>query len=136
MLPPNTFTTEQIHKFQNLLIHARRTRGMTQGDAAEAIGVSQTLISTLEKGPSWGMRTGDLFKVLIYYGIEPNAIAEALGFAVEHGLPRVNRENPRVAKLLTMFSELPDDTVQTILTNLEWTLQAAVQAERQKRSTR
>lgn len=86
-------SSEQAQRFQDLLISRRKQRFGTQMEAAKGAGVSQTLISTLERGPHTGMRVLDLFKVLQAYGVEPNEVASILGYYVPSaaGSPRITR---------------------------------------------
>lgn len=118
------FTTEQVRRFQELLVGARRMRGLTQIEAARQIGVSQTLISMLERGPHKGMRVDELFRILAFYGIEPNLVAEALGY-VEPGQMTTQADDPRVALLIAQLQALPDETADTLLTALEWMLRGS-----------
>lgn len=110
------YSPQQIRAFQELLQQARRTRMMTQVQVAQKIGVSQTLISSLERGPSMGMRVGDLFKVLAYYGIDPAEISDVLGYTAN--APRKDAD-PRVDRLLDLLDAVPDTVFDAILRALE-----------------
>jgi DNA-binding XRE family transcriptional regulator len=118
------FTPQQIRAFQKLLIEARRRRDLTQVDAAKQIGVSQTLISSLERGPHNGMRVGELFRVLSFYQIEPNEIARVLGYY--GGKEESDESDPRVRSLVQSLECLPDDVADVILTALELMARGAV----------
>lgn len=118
------FTPQQIRAFQKLLIEARRRRDLTQVDAAKAIGVSQTLISSLERGPHNGMRVGELLKVLSFYRIEPNEIARALGYY--GGEETSDESDPRIRSLVESLECLPDDVADVILNALELMARGAV----------
>lgn len=117
------FSPQQIRAFQRLLIEARRRRKLTQVDAAKAIGVSQTLISSLERGPHNGMRVGELFRVLSFYQIEPNEVARALGYY--GGDSGGDESDPRVRSLVHALECLPDDVADAILTALDLMVRGA-----------
>lgn len=118
------FTPHQIRAFQKLLVDARRRQGLTQTQAAQNIGVSQTLISSLERGPHNGMRAGELFRVLSYYGIEPNTVAEILGY-IDRG-PATEEQGERVQQLTALLAGVPDDIAAFALNALELMLRGAL----------
>lgn len=124
MIDSPTFTPQQVRAFQQLLLEARRNRGLTQMQAANRIGVSQSLISNLERGPQPGMRVGDLFKVLAYYHIEPNAVAEALGYWQEDAIVR---DDPRFVAVLEGLAALPDTLYDHLMTSIELMLRGAAE---------
>lgn len=117
------FTREQARAFQRLLIDARRIRGMNQTQAALAIGVSQTLISKLERGPSSGMRMDELFRILAYYHIDANQVMQVLGYL--DALPPPNGDSLRLQSAVNALYALPDDIIETILLALEWMIRGS-----------
>jgi transcriptional regulator with XRE-family HTH domain len=122
MIDATTYTTEQIRNFQQLMLEARRSRGMTQVEAASKIGVSQTMISNLERGPQPGMRVGELFRVLAYYHIEPNLVAEVLGYWNDS---TAERDDPRFIAVVEGLASLPDTLYDQIIRALELMLHGA-----------
>lgn len=124
MIDTTTFTPQQAKAFQQLLLEARRNRGLTQVQVANQIGVSQTLISNLERGPSNGMRVGELFKVLSYYHIEPNLVAEVLGFWSGDGDLSL-REDPTFIAVVEGLAGLPDDLYDSIMQAITLMLRGA-----------
>ena len=120
------YTPAQIKKFQQLLLGARKARSMTQSQAAEAIGVSQALISSLERGPSSGTRVAELFRVLGYYGISADEVSSVLGYLKLEGEHRA--QDPRVRKLLLAVDAIPTKDFDTILDALDFMLRGALVA--------
>ena len=110
------YTPQQIRGFQELLLAARRSRHLTQTEVARRVGVSQTLISSLERGPSMGMRVGDLFRVLAFYGIEANEVQAVLGY-LDYTPHREN--DPRVTRLFDILNAVPDEMLDRILDALD-----------------
>lgn len=109
---------EQARAFQELFVEARRRLNMTQIQAAELAGVSQTLISTIERGPHVGMRVLDLFKVIRAYGIEPNVVAATLGMlpeAVTHSTSVASR----LERLWSVIERLDDGKLEKVMDFLE-----------------
>jgi hypothetical protein len=100
-------TNEQAQAFQELPTTRRKQRYGTQMEAAKGAGVSQTLISTLERGAHTGMRVIDLRKVLRAYGIEPNEVASILGY-FDQSNPRDPGDN-RVKHLALDLQHMPAD---------------------------
>ncbi len=103
----SSVTSEQAQRFQDLLRSRRTARFGTQTEAAKGAGVSQTLISTLERGPHTGMRMIDLFKVLQAYDIEPNEVAAILGYYSP--TKGDDAQPPRIRHLVGDLSRLPPD---------------------------
>lgn len=67
-------------QFTDILRHARRDRGMTQQQVANASGISQSTVSQLERGPYPGMRGLELKRLCDYYGLSVDHMLEiALG---------------------------------------------------------
>ena len=50
--------------------HARKARGITQGELAQACGASRQLINRLEMGAATGIGLKKLLKVLSYLGLD------------------------------------------------------------------
>lgn len=119
------YSPEQIRAFQDLLIGARRARNLTQGEVAKRVGVSQALISSLERAPTMGMRVGELFRVLAYYGIEPNTISDALGYA-EFAERRT--DDSRVSHLVNALDSVPNDVFDSILRALDLMVKGALES--------
>lgn len=119
-----TFTTQQIRAFQKLLVDARRKRGLTQTQAAQEIGVSQTLISSLERGPHNGMRVGELFRVLAFYGIEPNTVARILGY-IDEGT-KTEEQNEQLQRMIHLLAGVPDPVADFAFQALELMIRGAI----------
>lgn len=122
MIETTMFTPEQMRRFQELLINARQMRRLNQTQVADAVGVSQTLISQLERRPSRGMRVDELFRLLAFYNIEPNTVAEILGYTVEK--VRIE-EDPKALFLLAQLQVVPDEVRENIIRALEWMLRGS-----------
>lgn len=118
------YTPEQVKRFRERLISARQSRSLTQVEAAEEIGVSQALVSSLEHGPSAGMRVGELFKVLSFYGIQPNEVADILGYAPNH-IPR-RADDPRVRRILQLLDVAPITKLDNIIEALALMVKGAL----------
>lgn len=123
MIDTATYTKEQVRNFQRLMLEARRNRGLNQTQVANQIGVSQTLISNLERGPSNGMRVGELFRVLSFYHIEPNMVAEILGYW--DGGELSIREDPQFVAVMEGLASLPDELYEQIIAVLQTYLRGA-----------
>lgn len=128
MIDDSPYTQQQVNAFQKLLLDARRIRGLNQTQVANQIGVSQTLISNLERGPTSGMRVAELFKVLSYYRIEPNLIAETLGYWDEGSIANPNND-PRFTSVIAGLANLPDDLCDQVLTAIELMLRGAANGQ-------
>lgn len=67
---PNYYHSERIAtRFKNNLTHLRNLRGLTQGDVAEALGISQGAISNYEAGrrePS----IEQLFRISVFFEVD------------------------------------------------------------------
>lgn len=113
-----TFTPEQTRQWQELFQMRRKTLGWSQMKAAEMAGVSQTLISSIERGPHIGLRAADLFKVAKVYGIEPNDIARVLGTLPED---RVYDSDTRkkLSQVWDSVALLPEDKLEQLLEVME-----------------
>lgn len=117
------FTTAQVRAFQQLMRQARRLRGKNQTQVANEVGVSQTLISKLERGPAPGIRMDELFRVLAYYQIDPRQVSEILGYSSESA--QAGGEDMRFQSVVNALYALPDSVAETILTALEWMLRGS-----------
>jgi len=113
LYPEGFISTERARAFQDLLRNRRKELGQSQMEVAAGAGVSQTLVSTLERGPHIGMRVYDLFKVLQYYRIRPDIVAASLGFIAPESMglgtdERVERSR-RILSDLAVFDEAMQD---------------------------
>jgi len=98
------FTIDQQRDFHDLMAEARKSRGLTQTEVSERTGVSQSVVSTIERSPYANMSAVDLFKLCDFYGISPNHIASVLGFWQEEETALSG--NPEVRSLIFRFQEL------------------------------
>jgi transcriptional regulator with XRE-family HTH domain len=73
------FTIEQMRAWSDLILNARKERGLTQAEVSEATGVAVRTLSSLERGPFPNMSLVDVVNLGKFYGISPNQIAEVLG---------------------------------------------------------
>jgi transcriptional regulator with XRE-family HTH domain len=93
-------------------------------EAAREIGVSQTLVSTLERGPHKGMRVDELFRLLAFYGITPNQVAILLGYATDDEQASAISD-PHLRSLVQSLEHLPDDVTDAIVRALDLMVRGA-----------
>lgn len=101
------FTVEQMRAWSDLLINARKSRGLTQLEVAEQAGLTVTTLSSLERGAYPNMSLVDSVKLGKFYGISPNQIATVLGLWSEEEHDRV-ATTPEGAYILEMFEKIPE----------------------------
>jgi transcriptional regulator with XRE-family HTH domain len=102
-------TGEQARKWHDLLVGRRELKGLNQTEAAERAGVSQPLISQVERTPYTGMRLWDVLRILKVYGIEPNEAAEILGLYVPEEGGAVEEEDPVISMVCSELRQMPKD---------------------------
>ena len=106
----------QEKAFKELLRNARQMRGWSQQQAADATGVAQTVISSLERGPYPGMRLWDIWRLCDGYGIEVVDIRKALGWYGEREKDRMEEhEDPRLAVAIAALKNLDDHHREILL---------------------
>lgn len=100
-------------QFSAMLKDARLARGQHQYEVAQATGVNQNTIGLLERaGPYPGLRAIDLFKLIAYYGLDVNRVAELLGVSIT---ATATAESSPLAPLLPQFEVLSAEQQQYVI---------------------
>jgi transcriptional regulator with XRE-family HTH domain len=109
-------STERARAFQELLRNRRKELGLSQMEVAAGAKVSQTLVSSLERGPHIGMRVYDLFKVIQFYQIRPDVVAGVLGFMPEESAAgHLDERLERARRIFADMSDLDQATQDRLL---------------------
>jgi DNA-binding XRE family transcriptional regulator len=82
------WTDEQRDAFGALWRMARANAGLSQMALAEQAGVTQSVVSMLEKGPYAGMRFLDIAKLASFFSLSLSQVAATLGYSEQTVLLR------------------------------------------------
>lgn len=73
------WTEEQRREFGEMWRRLRKQRGYSQWEVAQALDVSQSVISALERGPTMNMRFVDVARMCDFFGVPLADVCTLLG---------------------------------------------------------
>jgi transcriptional regulator with XRE-family HTH domain len=110
--PSYTISEKAQEDFGALFRLERMTRGLTLGEVARETGVSDSLLSSLERGVAKGTSLVTTLIVARYYDIEPNEIARVLGL-LRSGEGK-SQFSPEVERLAIQLAKLAPEDVERV----------------------
>lgn len=100
-------------EFSRMFREARQARNQHQYEVAQATGVNQNTIGLLERaGPYPGLRAVDLLRLVAYYHLNVERVAELLGVSIP---PTAQVETSPLAPLVPQIEALSSEQQEYIV---------------------